>query len=156
MEILSAINSSLASSEGSVLVSLIALALILAKLLEKLTSKLLKSKEKVLSDEEFERLKSIENKIKIVHAKIEDKPTLTDEQNNMLRDLLELHSKTDSDGIPLHYFPRSFIETQKDIVEVLTEISSHQEKTTYLLESLIKKIERVEDKVSNCQYKNKD
>jgi hypothetical protein len=156
MDILSAINSNLSSAEGSVLVSLIALSLILAKLLEKLTSKLLKSKEKVLSEEEFEKLKAIENKIRIVHAKIEDKPTLTDDQHNMLKDLLELHSKTDSDGIPLHYFPRSFIETQKDIVDVLSEISSHQEKTTYLLESLIKKIERVEDKVSNCQYKNKD
>jgi hypothetical protein len=156
MDILNSLNSGITSVEGSVLISLIALALILAKLVEKLVSKFLKGKQKVLSEEEYEKIKSIENKLKIVHAKIEDKPTLTDEQNNMLKDLIDLHSKTDSDGIPLHYFPRSFIETQKDIVDVLSEISSHQEKTTYLLESLIKKIDRLEDKISNCQYRNKD
>jgi uncharacterized membrane-anchored protein YitT (DUF2179 family) len=155
MDVLEILNSN-PIPMGTVVVSLVTLALVLAKIVDKLMLKFLKTKQKVLSEEEYERIKAIENKIKIIHAKIEDKPTLTDEQNNMLKDILDLHSKTDVDGIPLHYFPRSFIETQKDIVEVLSEISSHQEKTTYLLESLIKKIDRLEDKISNCQFRNKE
>lgn len=155
MDVLEILNSN-PIPMGTVVVSLVTLALVLAKIVDKLMLKFLKTKQKVLSEEEYERIKAIENKIKIIHAKIEDKPTLTDEQNNMLKDILDLHSKTDGDGIPLHYFPRSFIETQKDIVEVLSEISSHQEKTTYLLESLIKKIDRLEDKISNCQFRNKE
>jgi uncharacterized protein YaaN involved in tellurite resistance len=143
-------------SENSILVPLVTLAVILAKVIESLISKFLPQKNKILSEEEYEKIKSIENKIKVIHAKIEDKPTLNDDQNSMLKELYDLHSKTDADGIPLHYFPRSFIETQKDIVEVLQEISSHQEKTTYLLESLMKKIEKVEDKVEGCNYRKKN
>jgi predicted ribosome quality control (RQC) complex YloA/Tae2 family protein len=139
----------LATEETAVLLMVLLIALGLVRILEAVISKVMPSKTKVLSEDEYDKLKGIELKIKTVYTKIDDKPTLTDTQNTMLRDLHELHSRTDADGVPLHYFPRSFIEAQKEIVDVLQEISSHQEKTTYLLESLIKKIERLEDKLEH-------
>lgn len=136
-----------ATQDTAVLFTVLTIALTLVKILEAILVKILPNKNKVLSEDEFDRIKSIENRVKSVYTKVEDKPTLSDEQNSMLRDLYELHSRSDADGIPLHYFPRSFIESQKDVVEVLQEISSHQEKTTYLLEQVMKKMERLEDKI---------
>lgn len=144
----------LATQETIVLVLFLVLAIALVRVVEILINKVIAKKNKILSDLEFDTLRGIESKIKSIYTKIEDKPTLTDGQNKLLRDLHELHSRTDADGIPLHYFPRSFIEAQKEIVEVLQEISSHQEKTTYLLESLIKKMDRLEDKIENYNRKN--
>ncbi len=142
-----------ATEETAVLVAILTIALTLLRILEFIITKVL-NKQRTLSNEEYDKIKNIENKIKAVYIKIEDKPTLNEEQNRMLRDLLDLHSRTDADGIPLHYFPRSFIEAQKEIVEVLQEISSHQEKTTYILEALNRNIERLEDRVEKRNDKH--
>lgn len=138
----------LSSVDLTLVFTLIALAVTLSKIIEILVKRII-PKKNVLSKEEFDRIKSIDNNLNQVHTSVEDKVTLTDEQHNWLRTLHILHSKTDCDGIPLWYMPRSFIDAQKDIVEVLKDISMHHEKTLFLLESLIKRVEKVEDNQKN-------
>lgn len=147
---------SMVSSDTAILITLVALAVSLAKIIEVLVRRLVPNNRPTLSTDELDKIKCIENRLKTVHNKLDDKPTLTDEQNGMLKDIHDLHSKTDADGIPLHYVPRSFIEAQKEIVDVLQEISSHQERTTYLLESITKRIEKLEDKIESCHYRKKE
>lgn len=142
-------------TDTAILLALIPVFVTLVKIVEYLIKKLLPSKGNTLSEKETERITGIENTLKTIQQKVEDKPSLTTDQNSMLKDLYDLHSKTDADGIPLHYFPRSFIESQKDIVDVLQEISNHQERTTYLLEALIKNLDKIENKIENI-YRNKN
>jgi hypothetical protein len=136
-----------ASADTAILVTLVTLSVSMAKIIEVLVRKISPSRKKTLSEDEFEKIKGIDYKLRNIHTQINDKPTLSDDQNTMLQDLHNWHNKTDADGIPLWYVPRSFIESQKEIVEVLSEISSHQERTTFLLEALLKRIEKLEDRV---------
>jgi hypothetical protein len=145
----------LTNQDATLLITLVTLIVSLTKIIEILVKKVSPNK-KVLSDEEFERLKNIDFKLKNLHTQVNDKPTLSDSQDSMLQDLYNWHNKTDSDGIPLWYVPRSFIESQKEIVDVLSDISKHQEKTTFLLEALIKRIERLEDKIDSRLNKNEE
>lgn len=62
------------------------------------------------------------------------KSILTEEEKNHLKYLVEFHKKTDNNGIPLSYFPRSYEETQKEIVSVLNKFINYQEKIILLLE----------------------
>jgi hypothetical protein len=145
----------LTNQDATLLITLVTLVVSLTKIIEILVKKISPNK-KVLSDEEFDKLKNIDYKLKNLHSQVNDKPTLSDDQDNMLQDLYNWHNKTDSDGIPLWYVPRSFIESQKEIVDVLSDISKHQEKTTFLLEALIKRIERLEDKIDSRINKNEE
>ena len=143
-----------ASTDTALLLTLVTLAVSLAKIIEVLVKRVAPNKKNTLSDDEYEKLKGIDYKLRNIHTQINDKPTLSDDQNTMLQDLHNWHNKTDADGIPLWYVPRSFIESQKEIVVVLSEISSHQERTTFLLEALIKSIDKLEDKIEQRYPRN--
>lgn len=135
---------------------LITLSVSLAKVIEVLIKKALPQK-KTLSEEEFNQLKDIYSLVEtVVKSNEEDSEKIgekIEEQHDWLRVLYQQHSKVDADGIPLWYVPRSFIETQKEIVSILLNISSQMDKSTYVLDSLLKRIEEVERQLRNNDKK---
>lgn len=54
--------------------------------------------------------------------------------------LMELHNKFDADGIPLWYTPRSWSETQIEIIQTCQTISANQR-------SILRTIERIEQRL---------
>ncbi len=121
----------------------IALGTILAKIIDFLVRKIT-TKDKVLSDAETLKFEDIYLKMISVHSKIENDTLLTEDEHRWMQELHHQHSKTDKDGIPLWYVPRSFIDSQREIVDILNNIYSHQEKSTYVLESVLKKLEEID------------
>ncbi len=126
--IIQAINNNILT----VIITFIALSISLVKIIEILLKKVFPKKS--LSDDEYKKLKEIlENTTKLV--------SLTDEEHQWLKNLNELHIKCDKDGVPLWYYPRSLIDTQKEVTHILYGISLHQEKTTFILESILREID---------------
>jgi len=70
-----------------------------------------------------------------------DKNYLSEEQTMMLKVLFDLHSRYDTAGVPLWYVPRSWDETQKEIVEKLYRIGETQNKTLDIIERLERRLE---------------
>jgi len=134
---------------------LITLSVSLVKVLEFLVKKAL-PKKKTLSDTEFEKIKDIHALIETIIKKSDDESEHLEEQHEWVRELHRQHNKVDGDGIPLWYVPRSFIETQKEIVSILLNISSQMDKSAYVLDSLLKRLEEVERQVRNCEKCIKD
>lgn len=77
----------------------------------------------------------------VLDAVITSKCGLTESQAEQLRMLHELHNIKDTDGVPLWYVPRSWADTQKEIVNELRSITETQYKTLSLIERLEKKLE---------------
>jgi hypothetical protein len=73
------------------------------------------------------------------------KSVLTPQEHDWLKTLYDQHNKYDQDGTPIWYVPRSLSETQEDIVKALMNIAKQQEKTTYILEQIIKQIDKMDD-----------
>ena len=122
-----------------ILSSLIFLAIALTRILEVLVKNLFKKikKEKSPTDLTSEVLSYLSDSKKTV---------LTDEERNQLRYLVEFHSKTDNNGIPLGYFPRNFEENQKEIVTILNKLINFEEKTAVLLEYALDKLNHLDHK----------
>jgi hypothetical protein len=125
----------------TIMFTLIVLSLSLVKLLDVLVKKILPKKQ-ILSDEELDVLKRNNEMLNSITHKVSEESLLTNQEQEWLKNLHNLHDKTDKDGIPLWYVPRSFIDTQKEVIQILSNISKLQEKTTYVLESILKKIEK--------------
>ena len=129
---------------------LITLSVSLAKVIEFLIKKAL-PKKKILSEDEFDKIKDIYALVETIVKKTEDDGVNLEEQHGWVEEMYKQHSKVDADGIPLWYVPRSFIETQKEIVTILLNISSQMDKSTYVLDSLLKHMEEVERTVRACE-----
>jgi len=129
---------------------LITLSVSLAKLVEFLIKKIIPTKN-TLSEKEFNKIKDIYVLVETIIKKNEDDSENIEEQHEWLRELYRQHNKVDGDGIPLWYVPRSFIETQKEIVTILLNISSQMDKSTYVLDNLLKRLEELERQVRNCE-----
>ena len=150
-----AVGQELLSSNASIVglfTLLITLSVSLAKIIEFLIKKLLPQK-KVLSEEELNKIHDIqvvlESLVKSSDEESEKVGDKVEELHEWVKVLYNQHSKVDSDGIPLWYVPRSFIETQKEIVSILLNISAQMDKSTYVLDSLLKRIEEVERQLRN-------
>lgn len=122
----------------------VALGTALTKIIDFLVRKLT-TKDKTLSDAETLKFEDIYLKMVSVYNKIENDTLLTDDEHKWMQELHQQHNKTDADGIPLWYMPRSFIDSQREIVNILNSIYSHQEKSTYVLESVLKKLDEVDN-----------
>ena len=72
-----------------------------------------------------------------------EKSSLTKDEQDMLGSLYDLHNKFDLDGVPLWYVPRSFSAIQKELLDKLSVIVHHQERTTYILERVVSKLDSV-------------
>jgi len=116
-----------------ILSSLIFLAIALTRILETLIKNIFKKIKKEKSSPEL---------IAEVLSYLSDnrKSVLTDDERNQLKFLVEFHNKTDNNGVPFGYFPRSFEENQKEIVTILNKLVNYQEKTTVLLEYALDKL----------------
>jgi len=131
---------------------LITLSVSLAKIVEFLIKKAMPAK-KVLSEEEFNKIKDIYAIAESILKKTEDGTVNLDEQHEWLQQIYRLQSQVDRDGIPLFYFPRSFIDTQKEIISILSNMSTQMDKSTYILDSLLKRLEEMERQIRSCDKK---
>jgi hypothetical protein len=61
---------------------------------------------------------------------------LSEEERHWSRTTHDILTKTDEEGVPLVYVPRSMFDTQKEVVKALAAITQHQEKMTYILERM--------------------
>ena len=129
---------------------LITLSVSLAKVVEFLIKKALPVKN-TLSETEFDKIKDTYALVETALKKIDEDSNSLEEQHEWVHQLYRLHSKLDRDGIPLFYFPRSFIDTQKEIISILSSMSSQMDKSTYVLDSLLKHIDDVEKQLHVCE-----
>lgn len=67
---------------------------------------------------------------------------LCQEEHDQLQRIFDICSRTDDSGSFLVYVPRSLAENQKQIVQSLTKSNMQQDKTIYVLEKLVEKLER--------------
>lgn len=73
---------------------------------------------------------------------IEDNCGMTDDQAFWLHELHKMHARYDSDGTPLWYVPRSWADTQKEIVNQLRIVSEVNMKMLDIIERLERKLEQ--------------
>lgn len=71
---------------------------------------------------------------------------LNEIQSSQLRELYDLHSRVDPDGVPLWYVPRGWAETQKDIVERLQRITETEYKMLGIIERLERRLEMFDNR----------
>lgn len=94
--------------------------------------------------EEHAKNPSIDEISKIVHDAVKQS-LLLEPQAGQLRTLYEMHMKFDNDGTPIWYFPRSWAETNKEIVDKLYKISETQNRTLELIKILERRIEHLDE-----------
>jgi hypothetical protein len=63
-------------------------------------------------------------------------------QASQLKALYEMHMKFDNDGTPIWYVPRSWAETNKDVVEKLYRIAETQNQTLIIIDRLERRVEQ--------------
>jgi hypothetical protein len=68
---------------------------------------------------------------------------LSQAEHDALKSMSDLISKTDENGTPLIYVPRSLDTVLEDVDKSLTNITIHQEKMTFILERLINKLDQL-------------
>lgn len=66
---------------------------------------------------------------------------LTEKEHGWLGTLHSLHHRYDVDGVPIWYVPRSWSETQKEIVDNLRDLAETQNKTLSLLDRIERRID---------------
>jgi len=78
---------------------------------------------------------------------LKDVRLTTADTNDKVKGLYSMHSKTDNDGIPVWYMPRSFVEAQKemartqaDTVNVIRDVVRTQEQMCETMRSIDEKI----------------
>ena len=69
------------------------------------------------------------------------KPALSPKEHAWLRTLHELHDKFDTDGTPIWYVPRSWADTQNNIVKAQRDIAENVRRSIECLERIEKRLE---------------
>jgi len=87
-------------------------------------------------------LKTIVAKVPINGKKNGGTNILGEKEHYWLKTLYDQHAEKDEDGIPKWYTPRSVSITQKELLEKLQVLTQHQEKTSYILERILIKLEK--------------
>ena len=72
---------------------------------------------------------------------VPQKSMLMDDERDFVKHMHEILSKTDSDGTPLVYVPRSWAEIQKDMQQVMIKIVNDQRRIADILDRIDKKLE---------------
>ena len=72
---------------------------------------------------------------------VPQKSVLMDDERDFVKHMHEILSKTDSDGTPLVYVPRSWAEIQKDMQQVMIKIVNDQRRIADILDRIDKKLE---------------
>ena len=71
---------------------------------------------------------------------VPQKSVLMDEERDWIKSVNEITSKSDTDGTPLVYVPRSWAEIQKDMQHVMTKIVTDQRRIADILDRIDKKL----------------
>jgi len=132
---------------------LITLSVTLSKIIEFLIKKAIPKKKKVLSDKESEKIDDIYALIEAILRKKEEESEKLKEQYEWVHEMYRLHNKVDGDGIPLWYVPRSFLDNQKEIVTILLSISSQMDKSSYILDNILKNLEELKTNIREINKK---
>jgi hypothetical protein len=78
----------------------------------------------------------------ILSKALPQKSILTDLEREWLKSIHEVHARTDQDGTPLVYMPRTFLEIQRDLQKTLVQIVNDQGKIAAILERMDKRLEK--------------
>lgn len=114
----------------------------LLKLSEHLVNKYLDGKTETAEDKILNRLISVESKIGTDCG-------LNEMQSMQLRQLHDVLLRVDADGVPLPYVPRSWMETQKEIVDRLQKITETEYKMLGIIERLERRLEALDSRAVN-------
>jgi len=123
--------SNLTFTDAPALMGMIALSMILVRIIERLLDIVIKRRTN--------------GKHSLIPQPV-DHNSLTPEEHAALMRLDELHSKTDGDGIPLWYVPRSMLESLKEMTEIQDRISVRLRDLVTAQKNLNNKIDRWEDR----------
>ena len=122
-------------TDAPVLVGLIALAMALVRIVERLLDALVR--------------KRTNGKRSLIPAPAQGCQGLTPEEHAALMRLDESHAKTDKDGIPLWYVPRSMIDSMTKMVEI-------QDRTAVRLRDLVKAQDALNNKQKEFNEQQKE
>jgi len=73
--------------------------------------------------------------------------SLTDQERVWLRELHQMHSRFDDDGVPVWYVPRSWITLQERMGETLNKIGESLRGISGNMQKSSEALERLEDRV---------
>ena len=77
----------------------------------------------------------------LVLKAVPQKSVLMDDERDWIKHPNEIMSKSDTDGTPLVYVPRSWAEIQKDMQQVMIKIVNDQRRIADILDRIEKKLE---------------
>ena len=77
----------------------------------------------------------------LVLKAVPQKSVLMDDERDWIKHTNEIKSKSDTDGTPLVYVPRSWAEIQKDMQQVMIKIVNDQRRIADILDRIEKKLE---------------
>ena len=92
--------------------------------------------------------------IDFVISKMSNKVELNEKDIMELRMLIEMHKKTDENGMPLWYIPRSLTSNIRDINQILLSISNSQENTAKVLEKVTTVLESLNQRQAIIESKS--
>lgn len=86
--------------------------------------------------------------VKIIEALVKKtgkkESILLEDERMWLQNLYTMHQQKDSNGIPVWYVPRGCADAQDRLLDKINQISTSQEKISFVLESILKHIEHLE------------
>ena len=122
-----------------ILSGLILLSVSLVKILEILIKFIVNKYKKTKSEKEL--ITDVLN-----YLSDEKKSILSDDEKFKLKIIFEIINKTDENGLPFCYFPRSFEHNQEELVHVMNKLVSYEEKSTLILEYILDRLNNLEKK----------
>lgn len=75
---------------------------------------------------------------------IHDTKEISIDTNDKVKTLHSLHNKTNPDGLPVWYFPQSFVQDQKEIARAQEKTARHLEKVTIVQEQMCDSLKNIE------------
>ena len=78
----------------------------------------------------------------LVMRAVPRKSVLTDDERAAVKNIDEILSKSDPDGTPLVYVPRSWAEVQKEMQHIMTQIVNDQRRIADILDRMDKKLDK--------------
>ena len=128
-----------AAETAGIVVVTVAIIQGLLKLSEHLVNKYLDRKEEVAEEKILDRLEAVESKIGTDCG-------LNEMQSMQLRQLHDVLLRVDADGVPLSYIPRSWMETQKEIVDKIQKMTQTEYKMLGIIERLERRLEALDSR----------
>jgi len=88
---------------------------------------------------------------KLIDHNGEKKSILMTDEREWLRELYTQHQKFDENGTPIWYVPRSWDDTQQEIVKALTTVVGDQRRIAELLDKIEQRYEKISETLSEMK-----